>query len=77
MINLELKERQRQLEVVRKQIPEVPDLAESVIDLKKKLDKEREKVESLSEMLENPGEHPKWRDLGGEDPDQEALQAKI
>ncbi len=28
-------------------------------------------------MLENPGKHPKWRDLGGEDPDQEALQAKI
>lgn len=45
MINLELKERQRQLEVVRKQIPDVPQLAESVIDLKKKLDKEREKVE--------------------------------
>jgi hypothetical protein len=45
MINLELKERQRQLEVVRKQIPDVPDLAESVIDLKKKLDREREKVE--------------------------------
>lgn len=45
MINLELKERQRQLEVVRKQIPLVPILAESVIDLKKKLDKEREKVE--------------------------------
>lgn len=77
MINLELKERQRQLEVVRKQIPEVPQLAESVIDLKKKLDKEREKVEQLSEMLENPSRHPKWRDLGGEDPDQEALQAKI
>eukprot|EP00347_Sterkiella_histriomuscorum_P000313 403376359 len=77
MINLELKERQRQLEVVRKQIPDVPQLAESVIDLKKKLDKEREKVEQLSEMLENPGKHPKWRDLGGEDPDQEALQAKI
>lgn len=73
MVNLELKERQRQLEVVRKQIPEVPELAESVIDLKKKLDMEREKVHQLSEMLENPASHPKWRDLGGEDPDQEAL----
>jgi len=28
MINLEFKERQRQLEVVRKQIPDVPSLAE-------------------------------------------------
>lgn len=54
MTNLELKERQRQLEVVRKQIPEVPELSEQVIDLKKKLDREKEKVESLSEMLENP-----------------------
>jgi chromosome segregation ATPase len=31
----------------------------------------------LSEMLENPTKHPHWRDLGGEDPDQEALSAKI
>ena len=51
----------------------MPTYAETVIDLKKRLDKEREKVEFLSEMLENPGKHPKWRDLGGEDPDQEAL----
>lgn len=69
MINLELKERQRQLEVVRKQMPDVPELAEQVIDFKKKLDREKEKVEQLSEMLENPTNHPKWRELGGEDPD--------
>jgi len=69
MLNLELKERQRQLEVVRKQIPEVPELAEQVIDLKNKLDEEKEKVRSYSDMLENPSRHPKWRDLGGEDPD--------
>ena len=63
--------------MVRKQIPTVPNLAETVIDLKKKLDIEKEKVEMLSETLENPSNHPKWRDLGGEDPDNEALQAKI
>ena len=28
-------------------------------------------------MIENPANHPKWRDLGGEDPQQEALGAKI
>lgn len=38
MINLELKERQRQLEVIKKQIPLVPDLAEQVLGLKKSLD---------------------------------------
>jgi hypothetical protein len=37
--------------------------------LKKKLDKEKEKVQLYSEMLENPSSHPKWRDLGGEDPE--------
>lgn len=77
MINLELKERQRQLEVVRKQIPEVPQLATQVIDLKNKLDSEKEKVELLSAQLENPENHPKKRELEGEDADQEALQAKI
>jgi hypothetical protein len=73
MINLEFKERQRQLEVVRKSIPEVPELAGEVHLLHSQLEKERSKVEMLSEMLENPTKHPHWRDLGGEDPDQEAL----
>ena len=77
MINLELKERQRQLEVVRKQILEVPQLATQVIELKNKLDAEKEKVELLSAQLENPEKHPKKRELEGEDADQEALQAKI
>jgi hypothetical protein len=69
MINLEFKERQRQLEVVRKSIPEVPELAAQVHTLKSSLDKVRLEVEIHSEELENPGLHPKWRDLGGEDPD--------
>ena len=73
MINLELKERQRQLEVVKAQVPEVPKLAANVHTLKAQLDKEKAKVDTLSVMLENPTKHPHWRDLGGEDPDQEAL----
>lgn len=73
MDNLELKERQRQLEVIRKQIPEVPQLAEKVIDVKNKLDNEKEKVEMLSSQLENPEKHPKKRELQGEDADPEAL----
>lgn len=73
MIGLEFKERQRQLEVVKAQIPEVPKLAAQVHTLKASLDKEKAKVDTLSVMLENPTQHPHWRDLGGEDPDQEAL----
>ena len=73
MVNLELKERQRQLEVVRKQIPDVPELAGTVHTLKSSLDREKAKVETLSDMLENPKKHPHKRELEGEDPDQEAL----
>lgn len=77
MINLELKERQRQLEVIKKQIPLVPDLAEQVLGLKKSLDTEKEKVDILSSKLENPEKHPRKMELAGEDADPEALQAKI
>jgi hypothetical protein len=63
--------------VLRKKIPEVPQLASEVIDLKKKLDNEKTLVEERSEMLENPDNHPNRKDLAGEDPDPEALNAKI
>lgn len=69
MINLELKERQRQLNVVHKLVPEVPKLAEQVVVLKKKRDNEQSKVNELSALLENPEQHPKRINLGGEDPD--------
>jgi hypothetical protein len=60
-------------------VPEVPKLAEQVITLKKELDTEKERVEMLSRYLEDPEmtDKRKRKDLGGEDPDQEALQAKI
>lgn len=51
----------------------MPELAEQVIQMKNKLDKEKEKVEELSSQLENPEDHPKKRELQGEDPDPEAL----
>ena len=57
------------MEVVRKSIPEVPDLAAQVHTLKSGLDRERSIVEILSDKLEDPANHPHWRDLGGEDPD--------
>lgn len=58
MINLELKERQRQLNVVLKLVPKVPTLAATVIDLKTKRDNERNKVNELSALLEHPIKHP-------------------
>lgn len=44
MIKLELKERQRQLRVVKKQIPEVPILADKVIKLNEDLEKKKQEV---------------------------------
>lgn len=55
----------------------MPLLAEKVISLNKLLQHEKKTVEALSAQLENPGNHPKWRDLNGEDPEPEALQAKV
>lgn len=55
----------------------MPQLANQVIDLKQKLETEKETVRNFSEQLENPEVHPNRKDLGGEDPDTEALQAKI
>ena len=77
MYNLELKERQRQMQVIKDQIPRVPKLAYEVHELKEKVAGEKQKVEDLSNQLENPDEHPKKRELGGEDPDTDALDAKI
>ena len=44
MINLELKERQRQYAVVGKQIPEVPKLAEKVVSLNEELEAKKSEV---------------------------------
>lgn len=38
-------------------------MAEQVIELKKKLDEEKAKVDDLSGQLENPEKHPKKREL--------------
>ena len=41
------------------------------------VDKEKNKVSELSNQLENPDNHPKKRELGGEDAEVDALDAKI
>ena len=46
------------MEVVRKQIPLVPQLAQKLLNLKDQLDKERTSVKQLSAQLENPSNHP-------------------
>ena len=55
----------------------MPKLAEEVFNLNEALNLEKERVEELSAQLEDPEKHPHKIDLDGEDPDTEALNAKI
>ncbi|CAG9313059.1 CCDC146 [Blepharisma stoltei] len=77
MMNLELAEVKRHIEVLRKQIPEVPKLAAEVISLKSELEAEKEKEKCLAADLEDPSNAKRFNELPGEDPDEEALEAKI
>ena len=77
MIKIEMNEKKRQIDVARKLILVVPKLADKVIELKNQLQLEQEKEKRLSEELENPENIKRWRELKGEDPDEQALDAKI
>lgn len=55
----------------------MPKLADKVRALNNTKEGETKRVNELSALLENPEQHPKRRDLEGEDPDQDALTAKI
>lgn len=77
MLNLELNAVKRQIELVRKQIPEVPTFASEVISLQAELEAERDKEKELAAKLEDPSNSKRFNELPGEDPDEEALEAKI
>lgn len=78
MLNIELSERQRELELVQKKAPEVPVLADKVTSLKKELEHEKIKVKELSEKVEDPEANPgRIREIDTYIPDQEFLEAKI
>ena len=77
MLNLELAGVKRQIELVRKTIPDVPRFASQVISLQAELDAKRETEKSLAAKLEDPSNSKRFNELSGEDPDEEALEAKI
>ena len=77
MAKLEVAELQREIQVTRKILPTMPELAETVLDLQKKLAMERQTTEKLCAQLETPDNPDRWRPLEGEDPDEEQLHAKI
>jgi len=75
-LKLQLFELQRQVVVSRKQLPQMPTLADAVVKLKAELKKERRATESLCKGLESPSNNGRWRSLPGDDPDREQLLAK-
>ena len=83
MIKIEIAETSRKIDVARNHIELVPVLAEQVtiimqiIALKNELEIEKAKERKCAEELENPENDKRWRELEGEDPEQEALEAKI
>jgi chromosome segregation ATPase len=77
MVKLQLAEVQRQIEVTRKHIPNLPEYAAHIVALKEQLKKEEEVTDSLCRNLENPDNTGRWRALPGEDADVETLNAKI
>jgi len=77
MIKIEITEIKRKIEVARKAVNLVPNYADDVIRLKDELNREKAKEKEIAEALENPDNKNRYRDLGGDDPDQEALEAKI
>ena len=73
MIKIEVNEIKRKIEVSRKSIPEIPKFADKVIKLKNELDLTKHNENELAEQLENPKNENRFRELKGEDPDEEAL----
>ena len=64
-----MNEKKRQIDVSRGKIHLVPKLADKVIELKNELEHEQHHEHKLSELLENPENEKRWRELKGEDPD--------
>ncbi|KAL4491397.1 hypothetical protein ABPG72_008053 [Tetrahymena utriculariae] len=77
MLQIDIDEKKRQIEISLKQIDTVPRLASDVLSLKQELNMQKERYYELSDKLEDPTNKDRWRELGGEDPDKESLDARI
>mmetsp|Transcript_1201 Transcript_1201/g.3007 ORF Transcript_1201/g.3007 Transcript_1201/m.3007 type:complete len:926 (+) Transcript_1201:103-2880(+) len=77
-LRIDLQEVQRQLQVIRGKVPEVPKLVDEVVGLREQVANARKRTDDLSRELENPQSSlRKWRKLGGEDLDPQTLRVKI
>lgn len=77
MLQLQMQEQKRRILVARKQMPLVPEYSNKILDLQEELANEKQMVEILCRDLEAPKNTDRWRELVGEDPDEDQLVAKI
>lgn len=77
MIRIEIAENERKVKVAQERLVDVPKLAETVLDLQRQIQAVHLQENDLSRQLEDPENKKRWRELEGEDPDEEALDAKI
>lgn len=77
-LKIDLVEVERQLHVVQKKIPQVPQLVAEVVQLREQLASVQKRTSDLSLELENPKSSlRKWQKLKGEDLNGQSLRMKI
>lgn len=77
LLDLQVAELVRRVEVTRRQLPQIPALEQRIITLQSQLDEERALSDRQSSELEAPENSKRWRKLEGRDPEPEDLAAKL
>ena len=78
MLDLQVAELCREIEVTRRKLPKVAELEQEIVLLQTQLEEERAPLgEKLSAELEAPSNSKRWRKLEGKDPEPEDLAAKL
>ena len=77
MLDLQVAELCREIEVTRRKLPRVPELEQEIVLLQTQLEEERALADRLSADLEAPENSKRWRKLEGKDPEPEDLNAKL
>ena len=77
MLDLQVAELCREIEVTRRKLPRVPELEQEIVLLQTQLEEERMLGDRLSAELEAPENSKRWRKLEGKDPEPEDLAAKL
>ncbi|KAA0166081.1 hypothetical protein FNF28_03249 [Cafeteria roenbergensis] len=76
-LRLRQEELERDLRVARARFPELPKVAQAVLELQRELQREAETAARLSAELEDPAVTERWVPLEGADLDEAALRKKV